>query len=231
MKAILSILLLSGFSLMARNWILTNGVTATGDYLSSGTNTLVIIQNGTNFTIPLTALSAEDREYVAEKYEAAFHARLWVLTNGVVVSGEYVSSGTSTLVIKQHGTNFFIPLTALSEENRKNVAQRHEAIVQARLAAESKQIQLAQRSPLDAEADQMAQAGMIEFTAKLVENFPEEVDGKSGWMDANFSRLDDIAVSRPREFLGFRVKDKNGDFYDHCLVAKTLDTNPNPVFR
>jgi len=39
---------------------------------------------------------------------------------------------------------------------------------------------------LDVETNQMVQAGMIELTRNLIQNYPENVNNKSGWMDAEF---------------------------------------------
>jgi hypothetical protein len=43
----------------------------------------------------------------------------WNLKDGSVVRGDYVSCGTTTLVIKNNGTNCFIPLSKLSDADKK----------------------------------------------------------------------------------------------------------------
>ncbi len=49
-----------------RTWVLKTAETVTGDYVSSGTTTLVIKTDGTNCFIKLSDLSADDQAYVAE---------------------------------------------------------------------------------------------------------------------------------------------------------------------
>jgi len=145
---------------------------------------------------------------------AAAAPRTWVLKTGVTVTGDYVSSGTTALVVKTGGTNFILKISDLSTDDQAYVAE---------IQAKQKQ------GRFDAETNQMAKAGMIEFTVKLIENVPEKVDGQSGWMDADFIELTDFAISRPRELLGFAVKDKNGDSYFYCVVEKNSDNKPNPL--
>lgn len=83
-------------------------------------------------------------------------------------------------------------------------------------------MQVAQRQVrLDAEAKQMQQAGMIEFTKQMIESFPEKVDNHSGWMDAEFLNLSDDFVYARME-LGFDVNDKNGDLYMVCFAEKVF---------
>jgi hypothetical protein len=49
--------------------------------------------------------------------------RTWVLKTGEAVTGDYVSSGTTTLVVKTHGTNYFIKLSNLSTNDQTYVAE------------------------------------------------------------------------------------------------------------
>jgi hypothetical protein len=70
-----------------------------------------------------------------------------------VVTGDYVSSGTTTLVVKTDGTNCFLNISDLSTNELPYLAQ----------------VQLAQRQArLNAEVKQMQQAGMIEFTKEIL---------------------------------------------------------------
>ena len=110
----------------------------------------------------------------------------WVLKTGETVAGDYVSSGTTALVIKTGGTNCIIKISDLSTNDQAFIPQ---------IKADQKQARL------DAEVKQMQQAGWIEFTSDLIVNFPEKVrdqipgDGtiihKYGWMDMNEGELEE----------------------------------------
>ena len=79
--------------------------------------------------------------------------RTWVLKTGEMVTGDYVSSGTTTLVVKTDGTNCFLNISDLSTNELPYLAQ----------------VQLAQRQArLNAEVKQMQQAGMIELTNEIL---------------------------------------------------------------
>lgn len=130
----------------------------------------------------------------------------WVLKTGKTITGDYVSSGTTTLVVKTGGTNCFLKISNLSSNDLAFIAEMQVKQRQARL---------------DAEAKQMAQAGMIEFTKQMIESFPEKVDDKNGWMDAKFISLSDGFVYARME-LGFEVDDKVGDFYMFCFAEKVF---------
>jgi hypothetical protein len=131
----------------------------------------------------------------------------WILSMGKTVAGDYVSSGTTTLVVKTGGTNCFLAISNLSTNDLAYVAK---------IKADQKQARL------DAEAKQMQQAGMIEFTANLIDNFPEKVRSKTGWMDANFYDFDKYAGRSSEIDLGFDVEDSLGKSYRHCVACKTL---------
>jgi len=133
--------------------------------------------------------------------------RVWNLKTGETVTGEYFSSGTTKLVIKTGGTNYFLNICDLSTNDQIYALK----------------MQLTQRQArLDAETNQMAKTGMIEFTTKRIENFPEEVDQKPGWMDAKFEKLVSIWVDSKEDKLGFQIEDKNGDSFSMCFVKKRL---------
>jgi hypothetical protein len=133
--------------------------------------------------------------------------RTWVLKTGETVTGDYVSSGTTTLVVKTGGTNCFLKIADLATNDQAYIAK---------IKADQKQARL------DAEAKQMQQAGMIEFTANLIDNFPEKVRSKTGWMDANFYDFDKYAGRSSEIDLGFDVEDSLGKSYRHCVACKTL---------
>jgi hypothetical protein len=149
--------------------------------------------------------------------------RTWTFKSGKTVEGEYFSSGTSTVVIKKNGTNYFLNISDLSTNDQAYVAKMQFTQRQARL---------------DAETNQMAQAGMIEFTPQLIENFPEKVNGRHGWMDAEYHYLQNAYVPNQDLQLGFEVR-ANGEDFSKCIVPKLLygsnypsdlsDTQPNPL--
>ncbi len=139
----------------------------------------------------------------------------WTLRSGAVFSGDYFTSGTEMVVIKSHGTNYLLKISELSTNDWLYFYQ---------CRAAQRQMQL------DAEAKRMIAAGWMEFTAKLIENFPEKVrdqipgDGtiihKYGWMDATFERFNTFKDSQ--DYLGFGVIDSQGNDFDYCIVAKKL---------
>lgn len=137
--------------------------------------------------------------------------RTWTFQTGVKVEGDYVSSGTTTVVINRGGTNFFLRISELSTNDQ----------------AYALKMQLAQRQVrLDAEALQMKKAGWIEVTSQFLENFPEKTEDATLWMDAEFEELDNTYSENPEVYLGFAVQDKNGDFFSKCVVDKEGGKNP-----
>jgi len=133
----------------------------------------------------------------------------WVLKTGESAAGDYVSSGTTTLVIKTSGTNSFLKISDLSTNDLAYLAKMQAAQRQARF---------------DAEARQMVNAGMVELTANLIRDFPEKVDGRANgprsWMDAKFINVDSSFLANPDFDLGFEVEHKNGDIFEFCSVQK-----------
>ena len=135
--------------------------------------------------------------------------RIWVLKTGETVTGDYVSSGTTTLIVKTGSTNCFLNISDLSTNDLTYVAE----------------IQMKQRQArLDAEANQMTAAGMVEATVNLIRDFPEKISGVANdrrcWMDAKFIKVDSSYVANPDFYLGFQVEDKNGDEFYYCRVEK-----------
>ena len=147
---------------------------------------------------------------------AAPHA--WVLKTGKTLTGDYVSSGTTTLVVRTGGTNCFLKLSDLSTNDLAYVAK---------MKADQKQAQL------DAEVKQMTAAGMIELSARLMKNFPEKVrNQQKGWMDVTFNRLSTAHIAFPDMQLGLDVSDKNDEEFYKCVIFKQLnrpDENTQPV--
>jgi len=141
--------------------------------------------------------------------------RMWTFRTGVTVTGDYVSSGTTKVVIRRSGTNFILNLSDLSTNDRAYVAQRQ---LQARLGAET---------------NQFLEEGMIELSAKLIENSPEKVNWTRGWMDvefSGFSSFDDPLDAGEDDYeLMLSVKDSSGDLYSRVEVIKLLSNGPNPV--
>jgi hypothetical protein len=135
----------------------------------------------------------------------------WTLKTGAIFSGDYFSSGTQTVVIKSHGTNYFLKISELSTNDWLYFYQ---------CKMNQRQMQL------DAEAKQMVAAGLVEATAKLIRDFPEKVSSGAndagGWMDAKFIKVDSSYLEHPEACLGFLVEDKNGDEFYDCAVEKEL---------
>jgi len=131
----------------------------------------------------------------------------WILTSGKTVTGDYFSSGTTTLVVKTGGSNCFVKISELSTNDWLYFQE---------CKAAQRQMQF------DAEAKQMAtKPGWMEFTAQLIKNFPEKVVDHPGWMDAYFQGLDNIYVDSKEDELGFRIRDKNNEYFEKCSVFKT----------
>ena len=139
--------------------------------------------------------------------------RTWVLKTGETVTGDYVSSGTTTLVVKTGGTNCFLKIADLATNDQAYIAI---------IKANQKQAQL------DAEAAQMRAAGKMKFTVQLFENFPEKVVGHYGWIDAYFQGLNNSYVESKEDELGFGIRDENGDSYSKCRAIKRDPHNGNP---
>jgi hypothetical protein len=148
--------------------------------------------------------------------------RTWVLKTGETVTGDYVSSGTTTLVVKTGGTNCFLKVSSLSTNDQAYVLKMQTAQKQARL---------------DAEAKQMASDGMIELSAKLIENFPEKVrNQQKGWMDVTFNGLSRAHIQFQDMELGLNITDKNNEEFYKCVIFKQLNRPdqytqpvPNPL--
>jgi hypothetical protein len=139
----------------------------------------------------------------------------WTFKSGGTFEGDYFSSGTNAVVVRKSGTNYIFKMADLSTNDLAYVEKSKADQKQARL---------------DADVKQMRQAGWIELSSDLIENFPEKVrdlipgDGtiihKYGWMDATFVSFNTLKGSP--NVLGFGVKDSHGNSFDYCLVPKKL---------
>jgi hypothetical protein len=126
----------------------------------------------------------------------------WVFSTGKTFEGDYYSSGTAAVVVRNNGTNYTFTIANLSKNDQAYVSQMLYAQRQARL---------------DAKIKQMQQAGLIELSAKLVENFPEKVrNQQKGWMDATFNGLSKAHIQFPDMELGLDITDKNDDGFYKC---------------
>jgi len=129
------------------------------------------------------------------------------------VDGDFISVGSTSLVIKHAGTNYFIGLMALNDDERRIVAE---------IKADQKQARL------EAEVKEMQQAGMIELSAKLIENFPEKVlPYQKGWMDVSFNEISQFGVEVPEIEIGLSVTDQKGDYFHRATISKNLN-RPEP---
>ena len=80
--------------------------------------------------------------------------------------------------------------------------------------------------------EQLKARGLIEFTTSLIKNFPEKVDGKSGWIDVKFEEIRSKSLERWGDgvlvnTIGFWANDKNNDaflqfFGNKAMFSKTL---------
>jgi hypothetical protein len=146
----------------------------------------------------------------------------WLLKTGAAFPGDFVSSGSQMVVIKNHGTNYFLKISDLSTNDWLYFYE---------CKTNQRQMQL------DAEAAQFQNTGMIEFTAKLIEHFPEKVlPYQKGWMDVTFNDLSQSEVEVPEMEIGLFVTDQNGDSFFRATIFKQLnrpelDTAavPNPL--
>jgi hypothetical protein len=146
----------------------------------------------------------------------------WTFQKGGTFEGDYYSSGTTAVVVRKDGTNHIFQIADLSTNDLAYVAK---------IKADQKQARL------DAEVKQMAQAGLMELSAKLVEHFPEKVlPYQKGWMDVTFNDLSQSEVEVPEMEVGLFVTDKNGDSFFRATIFKQLNRPelntpavPNPL--
>ena len=146
----------------------------------------------------------------------------WTLKSGAVYPGEYYTSGALMVVIKSHGTNCLLKISELTTNDWLYFQD----------------CKAAQRQrQLDAEAAQFQNTGMIEFTAKLIEHFPEKIlSYQKGWMDVTFNGLSQSGVEVPEIEIGLFVTDQNGDSFFRATIFKQLNRPelntpavPNPL--
>ena len=206
-------------------WTLKSGAVFTGDYFASGTAMVVIKSHGTNCLLKISDLSTNDWLYFQEckaaqrqrQFEAeAKQMHNWTLKTGEKFTGDYFTSGTEMVVIKSFGTNCLLKISDLSTKDWLY-------FYECRAAQWQRQ--------LDDEAAQMRAAGKMEFTVEQIENFPEKVVTRYGWIDAYFLSLDNILVKSKEDELGFEIRDKDGNTYSKCRAIKynPYDGTTDPV--
>jgi hypothetical protein len=140
-------------------------------------------------------------------FSAAAEVRTWTDTTGRTIQAELVSTiGESQVVIERHPdkTRFTLALERLSAADREFVRRYRET------------------KPL-------RDAGYLELSTKLIENFPEKVDQKVGWMDCEFLGLsaDELKSFLPNSVyisIGFHARDNNGDMFIWFIADKKLFT-------
>lgn len=81
------------------------------------------------------------------------------------------------------------------------------------------------REKQEAEARQLKSEGKIELTRRIIANAPPQLIQKTGWMDAEFVRVNNLPLQlylkdSQNNFFAFQIRDQNGDFYGNCLVGR-----------
>ena len=143
---------------------------------------------------------------------------VWTFKQGGKFEGDYFSCDSNAVVVRKTGTNYTLRIADLSANDLTYVAK---------IKADQRQTEL------ETEVKQMTAAGMMEFSAKLIEHFPEKVwDNKKGWMDVTFNDLSTKYIEFSDMELGLYLTDKNGDYTSRCFIFKQLnrpDENTKPV--
>ena len=137
-------------------------------------------------------------------------AHIWTFANGKTFQADYLTSNGNTVYVRSQGTNYVFGLKSLSADDQ-NYAMSNYFIL---------------------EKNSLARAGYMEFTVQRIKNFPEQVNGKSGWMDCEFWRLD-----RPSNddyfdeeaMLNMAVTDSKGDDFDITANKVLSPDTENPV--
>lgn len=150
--------------------------------------------------------------------------RIWTFQTGVTITGDYVSSGTTMVVIKHDGTNCFLRISDLSSNDLAYI-----------LPMQTQQRVDQRISQLNAETNHLNDSGLNNFSISYLENFGNETWDKQGWMDVIYRGLDQYGGRNSLD-LGFDVADDSGGFFDHCAVEKEIlvngnyeDTTPNSL--
>jgi len=148
------------------------------------------------------------------------------------IDGDFIrSDGTNAFLKLTDGSDGSVPLASLSEADRAYVEKvKGVPVEEAKLAREAQERQTKNRVQAEAKAKETARkqedaAGKegMELNAKLIDNFPEKVAEKRGWIDAEFDRFDQrIIPEKLRDgddlYLGFVVSDGTG--WLDCSVKK-----------
>ena len=80
--------------------------------------------------------------------------------------------------------------------------------------------------------EQLKARGLIEFTTSLIKNFPEKVDGKSGWIDVKFEEIYSDRIKRSlgestlENSIGFWAYDKNKAAFHNFVGNKAMFSKP-----
>lgn len=139
---------------------------------------------------------------------------VWTFKQGGTIEGDYYTSGTAAVVIRRDGTNCILPIANLSSNDLAFVAQKK---------IEQRKAQLA------AETNLFLKRGMVELSKQRIQNFPEQVNDRFGWMDCEFSEFDidssPVGKLAGADFmLRLVVKDKDSNYYRHAEILKRLPT-------
>lgn len=138
---------------------------------------------------------------------------MWTFQKGGKIQGQFggfVYQKPNQILIKKSGTNYSVNVSDLSTNDQQFIDSLREKYKTA--ASEN-------------EARELSNLGLMEFTTKLFQNFPERINQKRGWMDATFYKLDPTAANIPHIQLGFLVDDKEGELFFHAMVDKYLNQN------
>lgn len=135
--------------------------------------------------------------------------RDWTFTSGKTFSGSYVSANSAAVVVNRQGTNYSLPFQSLIPADRQYASAQYTAQAKAASAVP--------------DTDKLKAAGLIELSPKLIENYPEKVDRKRGWMEGSFGSVGGDAKYHEEfnDMLGFSLSTEDG-LYSRCVVVKNL---------
>lgn len=140
---------------------------------------------------------------VACCFSAKSQVRTWTDGDGRTIQAELISiEGNGEIIIERHPEKlrFRISPDRFSEEDKQYIQRFRDT-------------------------KPMRDAGYLEFTERLIKNFPEKVDQRQGWFDGRFLEVsssmleiylsDSVYIS-----LGFRAQDSNGDTFNKFIARK-----------
>lgn len=79
---------------------------------------------------------------------------------------------------------------------------------------------------LKAQVQQMESEGKLALNMRRIANSGQQLVQKSGWMDVEFLRINNLPVQlylakeQQRTLLAFQIKDQNGDYYGNCFMNR-----------